>query len=137
MLNIDRDFTNEISPAHEAFLMQSQTGRVTSELGNIEPESIPRNFILYQEYSKNRIAEIIRARRSLYELASLEKKRELERKVEVEVNDFCEWMVGKKGIERNMAHYYAISVKSLLLGLPSGAQMAQLFNIVLDGMSVH
>lgn len=137
MLNIDRDFTNEISPTREAFLMQSQSGRVTSELEIIEPESIPRNFILYEEYSKNGIAEIIRARRSLYELVNLEKKRELERKVEVEVNDFQEWMIGKKGMDRNMAHYYAISVKSLLLGLPSGAQMAQLFSIVLDGISDH
>jgi len=117
--------------------MQSQTERVAPELGTIGSESIPRSFILYEEYSKNCIAETIRARRSMYELAGLEKKRDLEREVEVEVNDFHDWMVGNKGIERDMAHYYAISLKSLLLGLPSGAQIAQLFNIVLDGISVH
>ena len=53
---------------------------------------------------------------------------------EMEINDFEEWLVGMKGIERKMAYYYAISVKSLLLGLPYGAEMAHLFNIVLDGI---
>lgn len=115
--------------------MQSQTGRVTSDLGTLGSERTPRSLILYEEYSKNRITETIRARKSNYEMASHDRKMELEREVEAEVNDFREWLVGKKGIESNIARYYAVSVKSLLLGLPSGVQVAQLFNIVLDGIS--
>jgi hypothetical protein len=117
--------------------MQSQTGAVISEQGTIGSERTQRSFILYAEYSKNHITEIIRARRSTYEMASRQKKRELEREVEGEINDFREWLADMKGIEPEMAHYYAISMKSLLLGLPCGAQIAQLFNIVLDGTSRH
>ena len=117
--------------------MQSQTGRITSDLRNLSPERTPQNFILYEEYSKKDFAELIISRRYTYEMVSVEKKRELEAQAEAEVNDFREWLVGKKGFERNTAHYYAISLESLLLGLPTGAQIAQLFNIVLNGITVH
>jgi hypothetical protein len=131
--NIDRCFTNEIFPATEFFAMQSQTGKQSSDIRIVDSQYLaPRSYVLYEEYSKNRIAEVIRERRVMYEMTAFEKRKELEEQVEAEVNDFCRWLVEAKGFESSSAHYRAVSLKSLLLGLPFGPQIAELFNIVFN-----
>jgi hypothetical protein len=52
--------------------------------------------------------------------------------VEREVKNFRAWLEEAKNLERTAAHYYSVSVKSLLLGLPTGVQTARLFGIILD-----
>jgi hypothetical protein len=113
--------------------MHSQTEELTSELGTLEAQKrTPKSFKLYEEYSRNDIVETIRTRRSNYDKANLERRRKLENEVEVEVNNFRRWLEETKNLEPNTAHYYAIALKTLLLGLPMGEQIAELFSIVLD-----
>jgi hypothetical protein len=116
--------------------MQSQTKELLTELRALETQKrTPNSFTLYEEYSRSRIAETIRTRRSDYDKATPERRRELEEEVEAEVNNFRRWLQEAKNLEPKAAHYYAISLKSLLIGLPTGLQIAQLFSIVLDNQT--
>jgi len=92
----------------------------------------PRSFELYEEYSQTNIAEKIRTRRENFEEADLKAKRELVATVESEVESFRIWLEETKGLQPSTAHYYSTSLKSLLLGLPVGVQVAYLFNILLN-----
>jgi hypothetical protein len=113
--------------------MQSPIEELTIALRALETQKrTPNSFTLYEEYSRSRIAETIRTRRSDYDRATPERRKELEEEGEAEVNSFGRWLEEVKNFEPNAAHYYAISLKSLLLGLPTGLQIAQLFGIVLD-----
>jgi len=113
--------------------MQSKTEDFTVELEAVDTQkSYPRNFRLYEEYSKKNIVETIRTRRENFDKADSTIKRELENKVEREVTEFRAWLEENKNFEPNAAHYYSISLKSLLLGLPVGVQVARLFGIILD-----
>lgn len=113
--------------------MHSQTEELASELGKLEAQKrTPKSFKLYEECSRNDIVETTRTRRSVYDKANRERRRELEDEVEAEVNNFRGWLEETKNLEPNTAHYYAIALKTLLLGLPMGVQIAELFSIVLD-----
>jgi len=113
--------------------MQSQTKELLTELRALETQKrTPNSFALYEEYSRSRIAETIRTRRSDYGKATPARRRKLEEEVEAEVNNFGRWLQETKNLEPNAAHYNAVSLKSLLLGLPIGLQIAQLFSTVLD-----
>ena len=116
--------------------MQSQTEDLTSTLRTLETQKrTPTSFALYEEYSQHTIAETIRIRRSNYDKATPERWKRLEEEVEDEVNNFRRWLEETKHLEPNAAHYNAISLKSLLVGLPIGVQIAQLFSIALDNLS--
>lgn len=116
-------------------LMQPQTGGLTPELVTPETQKrTPKTFVLYEEYSQSDILGTVRTRRLEYEKATPERRKELEDHVEVEVKNFRSWLVESKKLEPSTAHYYAIALKSLLLGLPTGVQVAQLFNTVLDNL---
>lgn len=91
-----------------------------------------RSFKLYEEYSQKNIAETIRMRRENFDKADLKAKRELATEVEGEVESFRIWLKETKGLQPSTAHYYSISLKSLLFGLPVGVQVASLFNIMLN-----
>ena len=113
--------------------MQSKTEDFTVELEAVDTQkSYPRSFRLYEEYSKKSIAETIRTRRENFDKADSAIKRELENEAEREVEAFRAWLEDNKNYEPNAAHYYAISLKSLLLGLPVGVQVARLFGAILD-----
>ena len=114
--------------------MQPQTAELTSEPVTPVTQKKPKTFILYEEYSQSDIFGTVRTRRLDYEKATPERRRELEEEVEVEVKNFRSWLAGSKRLEPSTAHYYAIALKSLLLGLPTGVQVAQLFNTVLDNL---
>lgn len=116
--------------------MRPQTEELTSTLSTPETQkSALTSFTLYEEYSQHNITETIRTRRSNYDKATPERWKKLEEEVEAEVNNFRRWLEETKNLESSTAHYYAISLKSLLLGLPIGVQIAQLFSIVLDNLS--
>ena len=115
--------------------MQPQTGELTPEPITLETQKrTPKTFLMYEEYSQTDILMTVRTRRLEYEKATLEKRRELEEKVEAEVNDFRSWLEQTKNLEPSTARYSAIALKSILLGLPTGPQIAQLFSIVLDDL---
>jgi hypothetical protein len=92
----------------------------------------PRSFALYEEYSQKNIAETIRTRRVNFGTADLEERRAMTTEVENEVERFRLWLEKTKGLQPDNAHYYATSLKSLLLGLPVGVQVAQLFDSILN-----
>jgi len=115
--------------------MHSQTEGFTSELEVFEAQKrAPKSFMLYEEYSRSNMAEIIKTRISDYNKTTTEKRKELEEEVEAEVNNFQKWLEETRNLNPNIAHYYAISLQGLLLGLPTGVQIAQLFSLVLDNL---
>src|SRR4030042_195369 len=91
-----------------------------------------RSFELYEEYSQRSIAETIRARMESFDRADIKTKRELVAKVEDEVENFRAWLRKTKELQPNSAHYYSTSLKSLLIGLPSGVQIAHLFDKIMN-----
>jgi hypothetical protein len=113
--------------------MQSETEGFIAEIEIHEtPQRTPRSFALYEEYSHAEMAQIIRIRKDNYEKADSESRRRLEREVQQEVNGFRQWLEQTLDMEHARAHYYATSLKSILLGLPMGVQIAHLFGIILD-----
>jgi len=113
--------------------MQSKNEEFTAELETYDTQKKePRSFGLYEEYSRRNIMETIRTRRDNYEKADIETKRKLEFEIDAEVAGFSIWLEETKNLESATAHYYAISLKSLLLGLPIGVKIAQLFSVILD-----
>lgn len=126
----------DIPSPGKLFLMQSQTEEITFTLGTLEAQKrTPTSFTLYEEYSQTDIAATIRTCRTSYSKATLERRKKLEEQVETEVNKFRRWLEETKNLEPNTAHYQAISLKGLLLGLPTGVQIAQLFDIALTRAS--
>jgi hypothetical protein len=129
-LNIHKQ---DIYSYEKAWLMQPETEEFLTELETYEvQERQPRSFELYEEYSQRIIADTTRNCRENFENADLEGKRELKTKVEREVKNFRTWLEENKNLESTIAHYYSVSLKSLLLGLPVGVQVAQLFDTLLD-----
>ena len=114
--------------------MQPQTGELSEPVELETQGKTPKTFVLFEEYSKLNIFETVRTRRSEYERAGRERRKELEDEVEIEVKNFRTWLVESKKLELGTAHYYAIALKGLLLGLPTGVQIAQLFSSVLDNL---
>lgn len=52
----------------------------------------------------------------------------------MEVENFHIWLESARRLEPFAAHYYSVSLKSLLLGLPIGVQVARLFDVILAKM---
>jgi hypothetical protein len=113
--------------------MHSETEEFITEIEISEtPQRTPRSFALYEEYSHTKMAQIIRIRKDNYEKANSEMKRRLEKEAQQEINGFCQWLEQTQNMEHHRAYYYATSLKSILLGLPIGVQIAQLFGTILD-----
>ena len=112
--------------------MQSRTEEFRAELETHDNENRrPRSFELYEEYRQCNIIETVRMRRDQYDKADKEAKRELVTQAEEEIEDFRSWLMETKSLEPTDAHYYSISLKSLLVGIPQGVQVAELFDIIL------
>jgi hypothetical protein len=113
--------------------MQSKTDDFLVELEAYDiEERYPRSFELYEEYSQRRIADTIRVSRENFEKATFTTKKQLLAEVEREVKSFRTWLEETKNLDPAIAYYIAVSLKSLLLGLPAGVQIAQLFGTILD-----
>lgn len=114
--------------------MQSKTEKLPVELEVHEMGDAKKlkAFKLYEEYSQRGIVETIRIRKDTYEKTELQVKEELVTEVEIEVENFHIWLEVVKKLEPFEAHYYSVSLKSLLLGVPIGVQVAQLFDEVLN-----
>jgi len=117
--------------------MESRTDDFQAEFKASAPvEKKLRSFELYEEYSQRDIAETILARRDAYAKADLLAKEELGTEVEIEVENFHIWLELVKKYAPPAAHYYSVSLKSLLLGLPIGVSVAQLFDAVLEKIEI-
>ena len=117
--------------------MQSRTEDFSVELEAYGTrKSKPKSFELYEEYSRRDIAETIQICKDAYEKADLQAREELETEVEIEVENFQIWLELVKKIAPFAAHYYSVSLKSLLLGLPIGVKVARLFDVVLEKLEI-
>jgi hypothetical protein len=113
--------------------MQPETEDFAIELSPYDvQEKRPRSLELYEEYSGRNIDEIIHARREGFEKADPVARMEMVREVGKEVERFRVWLEDTENFEHDVAHFYAVSLKSLLLGLPVGVQVANLFDAILD-----
>jgi hypothetical protein len=116
--------------------MQPKAEEFAAELEASETwKSQPKSFGLYEEYSQRDIVETIRTRKDAYEKADLRAKEELETEVDIEVENFHIWLESVRRLEPFAAHYYSVSLKSLLLGLPIGVQVAEFFDVILAKMA--
>jgi hypothetical protein len=95
-----------------------------------------KSFQLYEEYSQKDIVDTIQKRKEAYEKADLQAREELETEVEIEVENFQIWLESVK-FAPFAAHYLSVSLQSLLLGLPIGVRIAQLFDAVLDKLGAR
>jgi hypothetical protein len=113
--------------------MQSKTEDFVTDL-EAYPIQEPRLkiFELYEEYSHSPIADTITKRKENFNRADLKARRELLTLVEGEVKEFHTWLEETKNLEPTVAHYYSVSLKSLLLGLPIGVHVAQLFDTIFN-----
>jgi len=113
--------------------MQTKTEEPTSEIIAYETsKDQPKSFTLYEEYSQKSISETIKTRREVYESADPLARKEIETEVEIEVENFHIWLELKKNLGSFAAHYYSVSLKSLLVGLPTGVRIAELFDLALE-----
>ena len=131
---MNRAFISEISAADEALLMQPETdGLVLNAENACAQTGRLRSFELFEEFSGKGITETITERRMIFEKAEARIGRVAE--VDVEVERFRVWLEETKSLESETAHYYSVSLKSLLLGLPIGEQVAYLFGAILESLS--
>lgn len=92
----------------------------------------PTNLRLYEEYSGCSSQETVSSRRERYEKADVDSRRGLEAAVDEEIKGFRVWLVRVKNFEDETAIHCAVSLKSLLLGLSVGLQVAKLFDIIMN-----
>ena len=113
--------------------MQSETENINVELEpSIRLRYLARSFELFEDYSHVDIAETIKDRRQIYETANSEAKREIETRVEAEISSFQTWLESTKKLAPHAAHYYSIGLKSVLIGVPIGFKVAQLFSSITE-----
>ncbi len=113
-------------------LMESDTERFAVELSESDRQAIqPRSFMLYEEFSRKKIRDAVSRCREVFMNACPERKRDLETEADTEVECFRIWLETKKHLSAFTAHYCSLSLKSVLIGLPSGFQIACLFDLAL------
>ncbi len=111
--------------------MESKTQAFFVEL-EAKRDRTPRSFQLYEEFNHKTIAEILRSRTRDYSKLTSREKLDLEYNIERELESFKTWLENNKNLDPNSAYYCSISLKSMLLGLPVGAQIAQLFDSLIE-----
>jgi hypothetical protein len=112
--------------------MESETTEFTAEIAVERKEKALRSFVFYEEYSHKEIGETIRSRRVNFEIANDLTRMKIVSEVEAEVAGFGAWLQQSKGLEPIVAYYCSRSLKSLLLGIPTGVHIARLFDITLE-----
>lgn len=126
-------FINKICEYAKASLMQYEKEELTPLISAWDMlDHRPRSFELYEEYSRQSIDDTIRTRKEIFDKADAKTRDELLKNIEREIGNFCAWLTEIKNFEPATAHYCSVSLKSLLLGLPNGVQVAQLFDTILD-----
>jgi len=126
-------FIIKISTTPKALFMQSKTENPPIKLeANVPLKYRTRSFELFEEYSHVDIAETIKDGKHIYETANSQAKREIETRVNTEISNFRTWLESTKKLAPQPAHYYSTGLKSLLIGVPIGAKVAQLFSSIIE-----
>jgi hypothetical protein len=112
--------------------MQSKTDETLADLDAVPANYHAGCFKLFEEYSHRHITETIKNRREAYERADYKARKEIEANALAEILNFQTWLESVRKFTPRAAHYYSVSLKSLLIGLPIGGQIAQLFDIILE-----
>jgi hypothetical protein len=113
--------------------MESKTEEFLTSAYTVESrDDRPTNFRLYEEYSGCNLHKTVSSRRERYGKADVDSRRRLEAAVDEEIEGFRVWLVRVKNFKDDAAIHCAVSLKSLLLGLPVGLQVAQLFDIIMS-----
>ena len=113
--------------------MESETRELKTVIGVSDSRGhYPRSFALFEEYSGVSIDSTVTERRKKFAAADLTGRRKMSFETEKEVDDFSEWLLQVKGFDSSSAHFHAVSLKSLLIGLPVGVQFAEMFGALLD-----
>ena len=113
--------------------MQTQTDDIFAEFESaISLKYHVRCFELFEEFNHEDIVVTIKNRREIHEKADPQTWKEIEAKVNAEISDFRTWLESAKEFAPQVAHYHSISLKSLLIGLPTGVRVAQLFSSILE-----
>lgn len=134
--NLNQIFIKKIFRDKKNAIMRSET-----KAFSIGPNSYNvlkdylRSFDLFEEFSGRSIHKTIRERRETFRNSDSEIRRRVEMKVEREVESFNDWLREVKGLHFDIAHYYSVSLRSLLLGLPVGVEVALCFGIILNDQS--
>jgi hypothetical protein len=113
--------------------MQSRTEEFATTLEEMDTRrGRPKNCELYEEFSQRSLSETVQLRQAEYGKADSETRKKLIIAIGEEIGDFTIWLTETKNLEPTIAHFYAISLKSLLIGFEFGLQVAQLFDVVLN-----
>lgn len=125
-------FIKKIVTNKKHLLMQSEIQEFMAILGeyNIKKNYL-KSFKLFEEFSGRSIIETIKERRLNFRRLDAE----AERLVKTEIENFYNWLKEVKGLHQTTAHYYSVSLKSLLAGLPIGVEVGLLFGIILDAQA--
>jgi len=126
--NMDLNFIKKIAENTKLLVMQSEIQESIAVLGEYNiPKGYLRGFELFEEFSGRSIVKTIEERRERFNSGDTEILRQMEKEVE----SFSDWLKEVKGFQSTTAHYYSVSLKSLLAGLPVGVTVGLLFGIVL------
>jgi hypothetical protein len=113
--------------------MKSEIERSPVNVGILEvSESNPRGFALFEEFCGRSVSEVYAKSARMFEASSAEGRARLCIEAEAKVKDFRDWLVNAKGYRLDAAHYFSVSVKSLIAGLPIGVEIGLLFAAALD-----
>lgn len=113
--------------------MQSKTKDFIVDLETYatQEQNNPQIFELYEEYSQNPITDTIRKCKENFNSLEPEARKERLVLVEREIKEFQAWLEESRKLEPPSAYYYSVGLKSLLLGLPIGVEIAKLFDAIL------
>lgn len=113
--------------------MESKAQEFMTTLEEIDSKKTrPKNCELYEEFSQHSMSETIQQWKEEYGKADHKTRKKLIIAVEQEIEDFSIWLSETKNLEPTTAHFYAVSLKSLLTGFAFGEQIARLFDVILN-----
>lgn len=110
--------------------MQSKGGTVSILAPTVGKKHLT-GLELYVMFRAKSVGEVLGTRQQDFAEASGEEKTAMIEDVKNEIAAFCFWLIETKDFDAGTAHYYSMSVKSQLLGLPAADSFAELFNLIL------
>lgn len=132
MTSSDLVFIREILQDYRFGVMQSKTDfGVEIETGGSRKRHLD-SLELYEEFKHKDVSGIICLGQKNFSRASCAEKRKLEVQVDNETKSFRSWLVETKNLDDEIARYCSLSIKSLILGMSMGEQIAQFFDLVIN-----
>jgi hypothetical protein len=112
--------------------MQSRTDfGLEIETGNSRKRHL-NSLELYEEFKHKDVSGTTCIRQKNFSRAGCAEKRKLEVQVDNETRRFRSWLVETKNLDDEIARYCSLSIRSLILGMPMGEQIAQFFDLIIN-----